>query len=397
MKKKVDVWYCGSTKAINGVSMTLSIWKSYFILSNKIEFNIYSNDSMILASSRNEETPIRMIFRKIKRYIALVLKKIENGNVFAVYLQILIIPFFHCKNLLDKYQKSDESTILFFQDIYTAYTYLRRYPNTKNPIVFVHHGNGCLLKMIIETYPVIKTNKNILSIIEKMVFHVLKRSTRIVLLGTQSQGVFCLEYPEFADKTQVINIGIPDEKKYITQKDPDSVIRFISTGTVGRRKGHDLLVEAILKLDDSTRNQIRLSIIGLGPLYQDLVLICKNKKLNNIEFLGRVPDVLPLLEESDVFILTSRDEGMPMAVIEAMRTGLALILTDVGCMPDLAKNELNGFLCSPDSNEISNVIKKMVFAREKIKEFKIASRKMYERYFIIHRMIKDYEELFWSL
>jgi glycosyltransferase involved in cell wall biosynthesis len=397
VKQQIDIWFFGSTKAPNGISLALSIWKKYFNLNGNVDLNIYANDQMVISSLNNEKLLVKKIIRKFKKQVKTVLDKLVHKYIFITLFYVYIMPMWYSKNLIKKYKKSNESNILFFQDIFTPYFYFKKYPDISNPVVLTMHNSGHPLRMTIETYPNIKKNKRILSFLEKIAFDVLQRADRIVLLNKKAQEVFCLEYPAFVDKTNVVYIGIPDISTGNKISDVNEVINFISTGTIGRRKGYDLLVEAVLKLDEQTRNQIKLSIIGLGPIYQDLILFCEKNNLNNITFLGRVDDVFSLLEKSDVFILTSRDEGMPMAAVEAMRAGLALVLTNVGCMSDLVKNNKNGFICEPDADKISQSIKNIVTEKNRLKDFKLESRNIYKNNFTIERMINDYERIFSSL
>jgi glycosyltransferase involved in cell wall biosynthesis len=251
--------------------------------------------------------------------------------------------------------------------------------------------------MLKETFPILEKNKELLSKFERITFESLKRAKYIVLLGENAKKLFCTEMPEFANKTKIIFNGIPDIWNTNVIADIEPIIKFIAVGTVGRRKGYDLLIESLLQLDESIRNKFHLDIVGDGPIFQDLFLLCKRECIMNVTFLGTRFDVPELLKTADVFILTSRDEGMPIAAIEAMRAGLALILTDVGCNADLVKNNNNGLLCTPDSDSIAQAITKIISEKEKIKYFKSQSRDIYKKYFTIEHMVENYEKLFLSV
>ena len=62
------------------------------------------------------------------------------------------------------------------------------------------------------------------------------------------------------------------------------------------------------------------------------------------------------MSESDIFILPSNYEGMPITLIEAMATGLPIVATAVGGIPDMIENRKSGILVAVSRNEISNGI-----------------------------------------
>ena len=105
----------------------------------------------------------------------------------------------------------------------------------------------------------------------------------------------------------------------------DIVIVFV--GRLIRVKGVDVLLLAIKEID----NNIRLLLVGDGP-DKDFLLNLSNKlKLyNKVIFLGWRNDVFKILNASDIFVLPSYSEGLPMALLEAMLAGKACIVTDIG-------------------------------------------------------------------
>jgi glycosyltransferase involved in cell wall biosynthesis len=87
-----------------------------------------------------------------------------------------------------------------------------------------------------------------------------------------------------------------------------------------------------------------LLVLGSGPEEQAL----KQAAGAGILFAGRVEDVAPYLKASDLFILPSAAEGLSVALLEAMATGLPAISTNVGGAPDIIKHGQNGWLVPPD-------------------------------------------------
>ena len=80
---------------------------------------------------------------------------------------------------------------------------------------------------------------------------------------------------------------------------------------------------------------------------------------NYIIFIGKVPheEVLKYMSLSDVFVLPSLSEGFPNVVLEAMASGLPIVATKVGGLPEIVKNGENGFLIKPrNSKELAKKI-----------------------------------------
>ena len=73
----------------------------------------------------------------------------------------------------------------------------------------------------------------------------------------------------------------------------------------------------------------------------------KLKLDGNVNFLGFRKDILRILAAMDIFIMPSLDEGLPIAMLEAMAVGLPVIVTPVGEIPRVIENKQNGILIEP--------------------------------------------------
>jgi L-malate glycosyltransferase len=111
------------------------------------------------------------------------------------------------------------------------------------------------------------------------------------------------------------------------------------------RKGHDTLLRAISRLND--RNiPITALIVGDGAERASLEDMARGLGLGDreVRFLGYRVDVPDLLAASDMFVLPSITEGMPLSVLEAMAQRLPVIATPVGGVPELVESGREGFL-----------------------------------------------------
>ena len=107
-------------------------------------------------------------------------------------------------------------------------------------------------------------------------------------------------------------------------------------------KRQDILLEALLELTDIPWH---LQLIGDGSLRPQLEHYVKDKGLaERVTFLGNRMDVSTHLAQSQIFVLLSDWEGLPISIIEAMRAKLPIIATNVGGVAELVTDYENGFL-----------------------------------------------------
>lgn len=110
----------------------------------------------------------------------------------------------------------------------------------------------------------------------------------------------------------------------------------MSVGRLDANKDHAMLLAAVAALPAALAARVRVVLIGEGPRHGALVAQAAALGLaDRVRLLGRRDDVPELLAAADLFALTSRSEGLPLAVAEAMACGLPVVGTDVGGMRDV--------------------------------------------------------------
>ncbi|KUO20259.1 glycosyltransferase [Streptomyces dysideae] len=128
--------------------------------------------------------------------------------------------------------------------------------------------------------------------------------------------------------------------------------------TVGRlvsSKGYDLLLTALAELVP-TLPGIRLRIVGDGPLRTQLTNQAARLGLSrHVEFLGArgVDEVRSELSRADLFVISSRDEGLPRTLLEATAAGVPVVATRVGGIPAAAADWPSVSLVTPDPGAIA--------------------------------------------
>lgn len=130
-------------------------------------------------------------------------------------------------------------------------------------------------------------------------------------------------------------------------------------------KGVDLFLKAISQIKDTFEKAI---IVGDGVEMDNLISLSKSLNLEDkVDFLGLRSDVENLLDKSKIFVMPSRYEGLPIALLEAMSRKKAIIASDVSCISDILDFGKSGVIIEPENiNELSIEIKKLLDNDRKI-------------------------------
>ncbi len=169
---------------------------------------------------------------------------------------------------------------------------------------------------------------------------------------------------------------------------------FAFMGRLGERKGAYDLVDAAEKAVNNNPD-IKIMMAGDGEI-DKVKQIIKNKNLEkNIKVIGWIgfDEKIELLKESATLVLPSYNEGLPMAVLEGMAAGKAIISTTVGAIPEVIKNE-NGILIEAgDVDALADALVKCSSDIETIKQMSINNKKKIDDEFsmkIMHRKLDRY-------
>jgi glycosyltransferase involved in cell wall biosynthesis len=117
-----------------------------------------------------------------------------------------------------------------------------------------------------------------------------------------------------------------------------------SVGNFTPKKGHRTLLEATARARES-HGELHLVLVGSGPLEHDLRETARSLGLvDRVLFVGSRDDAAQLLPAFDVFALSSRNEGLPIALLEAMAAGVPSVATSVGGVPEVITGGREGLL-----------------------------------------------------
>ncbi len=191
---------------------------------------------------------------------------------------------------------------------------------------------------------------------------------------------------DFSNRESVISREEKRNQLNITQDD----ILVLSVGELQKRKNHQVIIRAIAKLNNP---HIKYIICGQGVLEDELKALGeKNNLQNQLFFLGYRADIPEIMSACDIYAHPSIREGLGLASLEAMASGLPLITSNVQGVPDYVENGVTGYMCSPmDVEAFSENLNKLTTdkaLREKIGTTNISYVQKY-RVEVIEPVIKD--------
>lgn len=174
--------------------------------------------------------------------------------------------------------------------------------------------------------------------------------------------------------------------------------KIISVGRLDGQKGYDLLIKVWKKVIKKSPDWI-LEIYGEGADRKKLEKQIKENNLeNSLSLKGTINNIQDKYLESSIYVMSSRYEGMPMVLLEAMSYGLPVVSFDCKCGPkDIIKNGKSGYLCkSYDVNEMAEKIEKLIMDEESRKKMGVIAKKISLNY-SENKIMKKWKELFEKL
>ena len=130
---------------------------------------------------------------------------------------------------------------------------------------------------------------------------------------------------------------------------PETTMLLLSAGELNPNKNHQVIIQALSLLQDEAVHYI---ICGKGALLDQLQELAKEKGIaGQVHFLGYRKDVVEICAQADVFAFPSHREGLGLAPLEAMYSGLPLITSAIRGPKDFMEDGKTGFMCEPDDAE----------------------------------------------
>lgn len=222
----------------------------------------------------------------------------------------------------------------------------------------------------------------------------LKESNYFIVLGEKWKKIILEIEPQ--TNVRIISNGIRIPKETVQWDENECNMLFL--GVLISRKGVHDLINAIVLLNETKKlNNIRFVIAGTGDEEDALKKQVTDSGLNQfVKFLGWIngTDKYDVMLHSQIMVLPSYNEGLPISILEAISYGMPVISTPVGDIPSAIKDGINGYLVEPGNvQQIANAIEKLS-TKSCFDDMSFNSRKIAENSFSIDYFYKKLIEIY---
>lgn len=177
--------------------------------------------------------------------------------------------------------------------------------------------------------------------------------------------------------------------------DRESLI--LAVGNLYPVKGHSVLVQALTQLHRTAPDlPWRLAVAGRGDEEERLSTLTHEGGISDrVHLLGFRSDVADLLAAAQLFVMPSLSEGLPLALLEAMFAGKAIVASDVGGIPELIRDKQEGLLVPPrDPLALGQAVEKLLGDSHIRQELGEAARQRARSHYTIEAMTDAYEAVY---
>jgi glycosyltransferase involved in cell wall biosynthesis len=200
-------------------------------------------------------------------------------------------------------------------------------------------------------------------------------------------------------KPIVVYTGVDSRKEFHAENEAPRTAMVIGTACrLVPLKGLVDLIRAVALLS-SEFPTLRLEIAGTGPQQENLERERNRLSLaGQVRFLGWQGDIRSTLRTWDIFAMPSLDEGLPIAILEAMAEGLPVVATSVGGVPELVVDGQTGYLVPPsDVAALTQRLRVLILDPKRRQAMGVAGWQRVREHFSIDRMVAEIAAVYDSL
>ena len=149
---------------------------------------------------------------------------------------------------------------------------------------------------------------------------------------------------------EVIRIGLPKKNVVIKLNYGEQKLKILWVGRFTDIKNPNFAIETLKELEQRMPGIYELTMVGGGELYNEIMQVSKGLPVN---FTGWVIDPFKNIEEFDILMMTSKNEGLPLVILEAAMYARPTISTDVGGVSEFIIDGKTGYLVGNKPNEMA--------------------------------------------
>jgi glycosyltransferase involved in cell wall biosynthesis len=224
-------------------------------------------------------------------------------------------------------------------------------------------------------------------------------ATRIITVCEQERRFGLQRGVGKAATTVCIHNGVVDlegESVESTSHNPNHAPRILMVGRFEEQKDQELLLWA---LSDNCGLDWHLTLVGDGPRRTRCEELARNLNIaSRVTFAGYSDRVEEHLDRSDIFALITHWEGFPRSILEAMRAGLPVIVSDVGgCSESISDGKTGRVVRHGDRKDLAGALRQLITNSELYKRMGARALEQYRDRFTFEIMYQKYVELYRSI
>jgi glycosyltransferase involved in cell wall biosynthesis len=227
--------------------------------------------------------------------------------------------------------------------------------------------------------------------------HAYRSARKVVAISTSIARTVAAHYPEI--ECEIVPSAHADMLNgYANGATRERTNGKTVVGHIGEldhsHKGQETIIEAARELEDS-HPELHFVLVGNGKDDRKLRSIASG--LSNIEFAGFVDNVADYLATFDIFIYPSLREGLGSTLLDAMHFGLPIVASEVGGIPEIVEDQVNGLLIPPgEPRELIAALKRVV-ADAELRQSMCRQNRDKAAQFGAGRMASSYESIYRSI
>ena len=215
-------------------------------------------------------------------------------------------------------------------------------------------------------------------------------TTRMICVSAYEKELAC-QLPMDPTRASVIRNAMSDVSWRSDLLTPSPSLVMVARMAAPKR--HDLLLHALAKLKLRQLQPIT-QLLGGGPLQSAHQELTRQLGLQHVQFAGDVGNVPEQLAQHAIFVLLSDHEGLPMSVLEAMRSGMAIVATRLPGIAEMIQHQHNGLLVNNDADDIAQALQDLLSDSALRQRLGQAARAHYEAHFTPEAMAQQVEEVY---
>lgn len=221
-------------------------------------------------------------------------------------------------------------------------------------------------------------------------------ASKIITVSNYDRNLAIKNSVSDPNRMMTVHNGMPESYDYAVLELDPPVLKLIMVARFEKPKNQSSLLRALASIKTE---RWTLELVGDGPeLQHNIDLAAELKIQDRIVFSGACTDIARRLASSNIFILASDWEGLPLTILEAMRAGLPVVASNVGGVSEAVINDVTGILIERgDVSGLTMAISRLLASQETRMQMGVKARSKFENEFTFKLMLSKTLNIYHSV